>query len=179
MFRKRLDPKKLLPTKSVPISVAGWWKVHIGIVSEEDAKMLTEKEKEMVDLIIDTEKKSGPIEAGFLDKPLLESLYQQEFVYLSVPINDADCIIVPPLEGFVMNRVMGDSFENLLYKIFVSIDEHTPILELAALLRIDIQLVYNIYIYIGRYCCNENLLVFIDIFLGNCRLKMQSPCIAA
>lgn len=36
---------------------------------------------------------------------------------------------VPPLEGFVMNRVLGDYFETLLYKIFVSIDEHTSIAE--------------------------------------------------
>lgn len=42
------------------------------------------------------------------------------------------CIVVisvPPLEGFVMNRVLGDYFETLLYKIFVSIDEHTPVSE--------------------------------------------------
>ena len=36
---------------------------------------------------------------------------------------------VPPLENFVMNRVLGDYFETLLYKIFVSIDEHTNIAE--------------------------------------------------
>lgn len=36
---------------------------------------------------------------------------------------------MPPLEGFVMNRVLGDYFETLLYKIFVSIDEHTPVAE--------------------------------------------------
>jgi len=28
-----------------------------------------------------------------------------------------------------MNRVLGDNFENLLYKIFVSIDEHTSVSE--------------------------------------------------
>ena len=28
-----------------------------------------------------------------------------------------------------MNRVLGDYFETLLYKIFVSIDEHTPVCE--------------------------------------------------
>lgn len=50
-------------------------------------------------------------------------------VYLDVPITESDRIIVPPLEGFVMNRVLGDYFETLLYKIFVSIDEHTPIRE--------------------------------------------------
>ena len=48
---------------------------------------------------------------------------------------------VPPLEGFVMNRVLGDHFETLLYKIFVSIDENTTIQELGNLLQIDVQLV--------------------------------------
>lgn len=40
-------------------------------------------------------------------------------------------ISVPPLEGFVMNRVQGDYFETLLYKIFVSIDEHTNVAEVS------------------------------------------------
>lgn len=42
------------------------------------------------------------------------------------------CFIVPPLEGFVMNRVLGDYLETLLYKIFVSIDEHTTVSEVGA-----------------------------------------------
>ena len=49
--------------------------------------------------------------------------------------------MVPPLQGFVMNRVQGDYFETLLYKIFVSIDEHTNIGELASVLQVDLQLV--------------------------------------
>lgn len=40
-------------------------------------------------------------------------------------------VLVPPLEGFVMNRVQGDYFETLLYKIFVSIDEHTNVAEVS------------------------------------------------
>ena len=40
-----------------------------------------------------------------------------------------------------MNRVLGDHFETLLYKIFVSIDENTTIQELGNLLQIDVQLV--------------------------------------
>ncbi|CDR00882.1 unnamed protein product [Oncorhynchus mykiss] len=48
---------------------------------------------------------------------------------------------VPPLEGFVMNRVQGDYFETLLYKIFVSIDEQTNVSELANVLEIDLGLV--------------------------------------
>lgn len=75
-------------------------------------------------------------------------------MYVGVPIRDDDYIVgkrlffigvlilkfmidnsychlfsVPPLENFVMNRVLGDYFETLLYKIFVSIDEHTNIAE--------------------------------------------------
>ena len=48
-------------------------------------------------------------------------------IYLEVPIDASDHISVPPLEGFVMNRVLGDYFENLLYKIFVSVDEKTSV----------------------------------------------------
>ena len=68
-------------------------------------------------------------------------LYNRGFIYFEIPIADADIIVVPPLQGFVMNRVQGDYFETLLYKIFVSIDEHTSISELASVLQVDIQLV--------------------------------------
>ena len=40
-----------------------------------------------------------------------------------------------------MNRVGGDYFENLLYKIFVSIDENTTVQELSTLLQIDVHMV--------------------------------------
>ena len=82
-------------------------------------------------------------------------------------------MIVPPLEGFVMNRVLGDYFETLLYKIFVSIDENTNVnevtkgeekrnfgnanslsfihfrLQLAAVLEIDVNLVRDA---VSLYC---------------------------
>jgi len=38
---------------------------------------------------------------------------------------------VPPLENFVMNRVLGDYMETMLYKIFVSIDEETTVSEVS------------------------------------------------
>ena len=40
-----------------------------------------------------------------------------------------------------MNRVLGDYFETLLYKIFVSIDERTNIQQLASVLQINIDMV--------------------------------------
>ena len=44
-----------------------------------------------------------------------------------------------PPQGFVMNRVQGDYFETLLYKIFVSIDEYTDMKELSSVLMIDLE----------------------------------------
>jgi len=47
---------------------------------------------------------------------------------------------------------IGDYFENLLYKIFVSIDERTTIKELATTLQVDIEHVKNavsMYILLG------------------------------
>lgn len=40
-----------------------------------------------------------------------------------------------------MNRVSGDYFENLLYKIFVSTDERTSVEKLAEVLDIDSEMV--------------------------------------
>ena len=47
--------------------------------------------------------------------------------------------LVPPLENFVMNRVLGDYFETLLYKIFVTIDEHTNVAEVERLLALQVE----------------------------------------
>jgi len=59
----------------------------------------------------------------------INHLCRKGLIYYNVPIYDDDHIIVSTLGGFVMNRVLGDNFENLLYKIFVSIDEHTSVSE--------------------------------------------------
>lgn len=48
--------------------------------------------------------------------------------------------LVPTLDGFVMNRVQGDYFETLLYKIFVTIDGQTTVKEVFFA-------IYIIYIY--------------------------------
>lgn len=58
-----------------------------------------------------------------------------------MPISGEDKICIPPLKNFVMNRVSGDYFENLLYKIFVSVDEHMTISELAQMLQINLDTV--------------------------------------
>lgn len=60
--------------------------------------------------------------------------FRKGLIYLDVPITAADMVQVPPLQGFVMNRILGDYFETLLYKIFVSIDEHTTVGEVKIIL---------------------------------------------
>ena len=79
----------------------------------------------------------------------MHSLYLLGLIYLDILIDDNDHMIVPPLEGFVMNRVTGDYFETLLYKIFVSLDESTNVAEMSQLLQIDIGLVKDA---VALYC---------------------------
>lgn len=83
----------------------------------------------------------GALTAGELDHDILQSLYRKGLIYLDVPIKDEDQICIPPLRNFVMNRVSGDYFENLLYQIFVSADEHMTISELAQMLQINLDIV--------------------------------------
>ena len=69
----------------------------------------------------------GPCPAGQLPYQDVFSLYMQGLIYLDIIIDVRDTVVVPPLEGFVMNRVTGDYFETLLYKVFVSLDEQTTV----------------------------------------------------
>nr|KAG5713951.1 hypothetical protein BaRGS_020279 [Batillaria attramentaria] len=145
-FFRRRPVRELLPAQPVEdVQIEPWWIVNIGYVTEDDVKLCNTAEKKTIDSIIDT----GPLLAGEIDRAIIHSLYRKGLVYLDVPIADDDCIVVPPLEGFVMNRVLGDYFETLLYKIFVSIDEHTTVSELASVLQIDLVLVKNA---VSMYC---------------------------
>ncbi|XP_073749282.1 protein FAM91A1 isoform X3 [Callorhinus ursinus] len=144
-FFRRKTARDLLPVKPVEIAIEAWWVVQAGYITEDDIKICTLPEKCAIDKIID----AGPQLSGSLDYNVVHSLYNKGFIYLDVPISDDSCIAVPPLEGFVMNRVQGDYFETLLYKIFVSIDEHTNVAELANVLEIDLSLVKNA---VSMYC---------------------------
>ncbi|KAG8441621.1 hypothetical protein GDO86_010708 [Hymenochirus boettgeri] len=144
-FFRRKTARDLLPMKPVEISVEPWWVVQAGYITEDDIKICSTMEKRAIDKIID----SGPQLAGSLEHNTVHGLYNKGFIYLDVPISDDSCISVPPLEGFVMNRLQGDYFETLLYKIFVSIDEHTNVAELANVLEIDLSLVKNA---VSMYC---------------------------
>lgn len=147
----RRDARKLLPNKpneSVPIEP--WWFVTAGYITEEDVRsMVTPTERSIIDRLVSPDGMLNQILAADLDQANVRSLYLKGLIYLDVPIYDDDFIVVPPLEGFVMNRVTGDYFETLLYKVFVSIDQNTSVIELAKILKIDIRLVKNA---ISMYC---------------------------
>lgn len=137
----------ILPQQPVDtITFEPWYIVRIGSVSLDDMEKASDGEREVVDRIIDLEQYPIPdhpsgVEAKDVDPLILKRLFQRGLVYIDVPMNDTDRICVPTLEGFVMNRVNGDNRENLLYKIFVSADENTTIMELADCLQIDVALV--------------------------------------
>uniref|UniRef100_A0A7N9AXR4 Family with sequence similarity 91 member A1 n=1 Tax=Mastacembelus armatus TaxID=205130 RepID=A0A7N9AXR4_9TELE len=128
-FFRRKSARDLLPAKPVEISVEPWWVAQTGYITEDDIRICSPAEKKAIDKMID----SGPQLAGSMEYNVVLSLYNRGFIYLDVPISDDSCISVPPLEGFVMNRVQGDYFETLLYKIFVSIDEQTNVAEVDVL----------------------------------------------
>lgn len=132
--------RHLLPSQPVDsVSIQPWWMVHLGCVTDDDVKQCTNEEKLVIDYLID---EKSPKLAGELNHNAIHQLYRKGLIYLEIPVNDEDCIQVPPLgSGFVMNRIVGDYFEVLLYKLFVSTDEHTNVAELSRILNLDIELV--------------------------------------
>lgn len=137
------------PVKTIPIEP--WWIVNPGYITEDDIKYSTSKfEKDIIDRLVSAEQNSlPPLRAGHVDQEVIRRLYLKGLIYFDVPIEDDDLIVVPPLEGFVMNRITGDYFETLLYKIFISIDEKTTVCELAEMLNIKLSLVK---MAISMYC---------------------------
>lgn len=99
-------------------------------------------------LVLDRVRVVG-VRAGELPLETIRSLYSRKLIYLEVPIGEEDHISLPPLQGFVMNRVLGDPFEKLLYQVFVSVDERNTVGELARTLETDAQLVINA---VSFYC---------------------------
>jgi hypothetical protein len=149
MIRKPV--KDLLPNKpDKNMFIDFWWTINPGYITEDDVKlMVNANEKAIIDRIVSEDAVLPTLKAGEVDQNDVRNLYLKGLIYFDIPIEDSDLIHIPPLEGFVMNRVTGDYFETLLYKIFVSIDEKTTVAELANVLQIDLPLVKNA---ISMYC---------------------------
>jgi hypothetical protein len=112
--------------------------VHLGYVSEDDVKKLSKLEHATIDMLLDC----GPVQAGKIDRSIVSSLHTRGLIWIEVPVKSSDVLCVTSLENFVMNRTArGDYMERLLYKCFVTIDEHSTVAQLAEVLQIDEELV--------------------------------------
>jgi hypothetical protein len=150
IFSRRKQPiRTYLPTQPIPIVIEPWWLINVGCIIDDDVKLLSKVEKDIIDKLIDQKDSNKPTEAGEIEYDYVHALFQKGLIYLDVPLTQTDYAEVPPLEGFVMNRTVGDYFETLLYKLFVSIDDRISLAELAAILEIDIDLVINA---VSLYC---------------------------
>lgn len=129
LFRKP-NPISYLPKFPVRINIEPWWKAEVGYVLESDIKFVSDGERSSIDYLIDF----GSQAAGQIDYCVVHALYRKGLIYLDVPISGEDRIAIPPLKNFVMNRVSGDYFENLLYKVFMSVDEYMTISEVRSFL---------------------------------------------
>ncbi|GAB0089898.1 fam91a1 [Sergentomyia squamirostris] len=136
LFRKP-NPLHFLPKFPIRINIEPSWKVEVGFVLETDIRFVNDPERSLIDDLIDF----GSRTVGQVDYGVVHSLYRKGLVYLDVPISGEDKICIPPLKNFVMNRVCGDYFENLLYKVFVSTDEHMTISEQAQMLQVNLDTV--------------------------------------
>ncbi|XP_062553140.1 protein FAM91A1 [Armigeres subalbatus] len=136
LFFKR-NPYFLLPKFPRRIVIEHWWKVEVGYVLESDVQFVSPEELAILDQLIDF----GAQTAGALDYEIVHSLYRKGLIYLDVPISGEDKISIPPLQNFVMNRVSGDYFENLLYNVFVTADEQSTIADLSSILQVPLDTV--------------------------------------
>ncbi|CAI2345106.1 unnamed protein product [Caenorhabditis sp. 36 PRJEB53466] len=138
-LRRSKTAKELLPQKPTKMTIESWWMTNAGSILESDIKTLSGDEKQVIDQLLD----NGAVAAGLLKHSVVTSLYDRGLIYFDVPVDPNDHIYVAPLDGFVMNRVLGDYFETLLYKIFVAIDDQTTVLEMSQVLHIPLDLVKN------------------------------------
>uniref|UniRef100_A0A182SZD4 FAM91 N-terminal domain-containing protein n=1 Tax=Anopheles maculatus TaxID=74869 RepID=A0A182SZD4_9DIPT len=134
-FKK--NPYHFLPKFPRTITMHPWWIVEIGHILEKDVENLSIEEINTIDQLIDC----GPQTAGTLNLETVQKLYRKGLIYLDVPISSDDRINIPPLRNFVMNRVAGDYFENLLYNVFVTTDEQCTISELSQILQVHMDTV--------------------------------------
>ncbi|VDO05988.1 unnamed protein product [Rodentolepis nana] len=126
-----------------------WFIVRAGSVSLTDVQEQTPEVQSVLDKIIDHDRSSIVDQLGpglrISEIPLgeFQELYSRGLVYVDVPILETDCLFVPTLDGFIMNRVTGDSCETLLYKIFVSLDPQSNLSQLASDLGVGLEFVIN------------------------------------
>lgn len=146
--RKKSLIREMLPEAPSDVPVLHWFRLHsAGRPSEDEARRLSDAERAAL-----AELERSPRAAGLIAKGIVRSLMRKQLIFVDVPIAPDDRVVVPPLEGFVMNRVLGDYLEKLIYKLFVCADEHTAVSGLAEVLQVplgQVQRAVSFYVRLG------------------------------
>lgn len=82
LFRKP-NPYQFLPKFPSNITIDEWWRVEVGLILEIDIKYVNDKERAVIDDLIDF----GSQTAGTIDYNVVHSLYRKGLIYLDVPIS--------------------------------------------------------------------------------------------
>ena len=149
-FKKsRSALRALLPTAPVFDSPEYWWTANRCAypLSDEELRACSDPERSVLQTLSTATAaaaaggcgRGGAAAVGTLDREATLSLYRKGLVYFTVPVKETDYFSVPPLERFVMNRVLGSYMENICYDIFVSLDERTNVRQLADILQADVE----------------------------------------
>ncbi|KAH9285396.1 Protein FAM91A1 [Echinococcus granulosus] len=143
-----------------------WFIVRVGSISNADVEANTPYVQSILDRIIDNDRPpdTGQVGPGLrvseIPIDVFQNLYQRGLIYVEVPVLETDCLFVPTLAGFIMNRVSGDSYETLLYKIFVSLDPQSCVCQLAADLGVGLDFVINaasLFVRLGFACKSDSV----------------------
>ncbi|GAB5366297.1 hypothetical protein AAMO2058_001131700 [Amorphochlora amoebiformis] len=117
-----------------------WWNVWtVGARKQEEGVEWEQKELNAFSTITQSESTL----AGEVSRTGVNMLHCRGRVWFEVKLTPQDRITVPPLEGFVMNKLNRDQFERLMYEIFVTADESYTLQELATVLNADLRLVLD------------------------------------
>ena len=112
------------------VSPQPWWIVRR--VPGAEAKRTLSSGEAAVLKRLDSE---GTSECRAVDRAVVRALHGEGLVFFDVPIRPNDRVIIPRLEGFVMNRLGKDQFEKLMYEVFVTADQSHTVADLAAILN--------------------------------------------
>ncbi|KAL5111716.1 Protein FAM91A1 [Taenia crassiceps] len=176
---------ELLP--KVPLGFAHlqpWFIVRAGSISDADVKSNTPYVQSILDRIIDNDRAPDTSQVGpglrISEIPIdvFQNLYQRGLVYVEVPVLETDCLSVPTLDGFIMNRVSGDSYETLLYKIFVSLDPQSCVRHLAADLGVELEFVINaasLFVRLGFACKTDSVPDPAGLNISQCNASLGEP----
>ena len=117
--------REQLPSQPQDLAVEGWWQIAsargaIAAAADRSRRNQPDAPTPSESSLLASLDRTGPTAVSRLsDTSAWRGLYRKALAIVVVPISDADCISIPPLEGFVSNKDAcedhADPIERLLY----------------------------------------------------------------